>query len=72
MKMSRKGSLANRAKRAGKSKAAFAQANIHADSPVGKMARMAYIAQGVHGSGKSNGSEPGDKRAKGNPLYQLG
>jgi hypothetical protein len=67
------GSLSARAAKAGQSKSAFAEANIHADGIVGKLARIAYIGQGVHGGGKSNMASGGDgPRSLGERLYQVG
>ena len=60
------------AKKAGKTPMQFAEANIHTDSEVGKLARLYYIAQGVHGDGKSNMAQPGDKRTLAQKLYQIG
>lgn len=71
--MSYSGSFKARASKAGKSPAAFAEANIHADGVVGKLARIAYTGQGVHGDGKSTMAHPGDKpRTLGERLYQVG
>ena len=50
----------------------FAEANIHASGPIGKMARMVYTAQGTHGNGKSTMAGAGDKRTKAQTLYQVG
>ena len=66
------GSLKARARRKGQGKSAFAKSNIHADSPVGKLARLEYIRQGTHGGGKSNMSGPGDVRDSKSKLYQIG
>jgi hypothetical protein len=66
------GSLMNRAARAGKTVKAYAEANIHTDGPVGKMARMYYLKAGSHGAGKSNMSGAGDTRPAGASLYQMG
>lgn len=57
---------------AGMSVTAFAEANIHAQSDVGKMARMFYLKQGVHGRGESQMEGSGDKRSVGQRLYQIG
>lgn len=65
-------SLKSLAAKAGMSPEKFAQANIHADSVVGKLARMYYTGQGTHGDGKSNMSHGGDKRTLGQKLYQVG
>ena len=47
------GSMKSRAKKVGQSASKFAEANIHADGPVGKLARLHYIRGHamVHGSG---------------------
>lgn len=67
------GSIKSRAKRAGQSPSAFAEANIHADGNVGKLARIFYVGQGVHGDGKSTMQHPGDRpRTLGERLYQVG
>ena len=50
----------------------YAQANIHAKTPAGKRARMAYTAQGTHGKGKTTMKDSGDKRTLGQKLYQMG
>lgn len=55
-----------------KNKGKFAPSNIHADTVEGKKARLAYIAGGTHGDGKSNSAHPGDKRTLGQKLYQAG
>lgn len=60
------------AAKAGMSQAAFAEANIHADTMVGKLARMYYTAQGNHGDGKSDMADAGDKRTGSTRLYQVG
>ena len=70
--MAHSGTLAARAKAAGMSVAKFAQANVHASGPVGKLARLYYVQQGVHGVGESNMSGAGDKREPGAKLYQIG
>lgn len=63
------GELAKRAKMTPK---AFALANIHSDSEVGKLARMYYVAQGIHGSGNAKMGDAGDRRTPGQKLYQVG
>ena len=65
-------SLVALAAKAGKSPKAFAKANIHADGPVGKMARMYYMKLGLHGAGKSRMDAPGDGRKPNAKLQQLG
>lgn len=60
------------AKRARMSPKAFADANIHADTPIGKLARMWYVAQGVHGMGESDMGGAGDKRTPAQKIYQVG
>lgn len=60
------------ARKAKMSPKAFAQANIHSDSEVGKLARMYYIASGVHGSGNTNADSAGDVRSIGARMYQIG
>lgn len=66
------GSFKSRAAAAGKDPAAFAEANIHADGVVGKLARLYYIQQGVHGNGKTNMGQAGDARTTGDRIYQIG
>lgn len=51
---------------------AFALANIHADTAVGKLARMWYVAQGVHGMGESDMGGAGDNRTPAQKIYQVG
>lgn len=60
------------AKKAGKTPKAFAEANIHTDSEVGKLARLWYAAQGTHGMGNSKMDGSGDMRTLGQKLYQVG
>ena len=60
------------AKQHGMPPKAYAEANIHANTPVGKMARMWYVAQGVHGRGESNMSGAGPKRNDLTRIYQVG
>lgn len=67
-----KGKLAKMAAAKGQSTAAFAEANIHADGLVGKLARMYYIQSGVHGSGQANMGNAGDRRSVGDRIYQIG
>jgi len=43
-----------------------------AESEAAHRARAAYLAQGVHGSGKATLKVPGDKRTPGQRLYQIG
>jgi hypothetical protein len=50
----------------------WAAKNKDAEGNVGRLARMAYMQGGVHGGGDSDNSTPGDKRNRGNPLYQIG
>jgi len=66
------GSLSSRAARAGMDVGAYAKANIHTDGPVGKLARLYYLQQGVHGSGEAEMSRAGDKRSVADKLYQVG
>ncbi len=63
------GQFAAKAKKAGKSTRAFAEANVHAKGLLGKQARLALVLMGAKGSGKSNMSEAGDKRTLGQKLY---
>ena len=66
------GALKYRAMKAGMPVEKFAEANIGADSAVGKLARLYYLQQGVHGVGKSNMATPGDNRTSAQKLYQIG
>lgn len=68
------GSLKSRAKAAGMPVSAYAEANIHADTPVGKLARLYYLTGGggTHGTGKSRMDGAGDKRTLGQKIYQIG
>ena len=65
------GAFKEKAKKAGMSTKAYAEANIHASGTLGKQARLAYTLMGMHGTGKSNMKSPGDKRTPGQKLYQL-
>lgn len=60
------------AKRAKKTPDAFAEANIHTDGEVGRLARLYYLMQGTHGGGKARMDTPGDTRSIGTRLYQIG
>ena len=64
------GQFAAKAKKAGKSTRAFAEANVHAKGLLGKQARLALVLMGAKGSGKSNMENPGDKRTLGQKLYR--
>ena len=64
--------LAGLAKKAGQSLEKFAKANIHTDGEVGKLARMYYTLQMVHGGGASRMDGSGDPRTPGQKLYQIG
>ena len=66
------GALRVRAKAHGMSKKAFAEANIHTNSTVGKLARIAHVHEGLHGDGHATEAEAGDKRSLGQRLYQVG
>lgn len=66
------GMFSELAKKAKMTPKAFALSNIHADGPIGKLARMWYIAQGVHGGGKTNMGGSGDDRTMSQKLYQVG
>ncbi len=66
------GSVTARATKAGMSTRDWAAKNKDAEGNVGRLARMAYMQGGVHGGGDSDNSTPGDKRNRGNPLYQIG
>lgn len=66
------GQFAAKAKKAGMSTKAFAEANIHAKGLLGKQARLAYTLMGLHGGGKSTMAHSGDKRSLGQKLYQVG
>lgn len=61
-----------RAKAKGMSPKAFAKANIHADGPIGKAARLAYTIQNTHGEGAASMKGPGDTRTPAQKLYQIG
>lgn len=37
-----------------------------------KRAKLAYAKSGVHGNGKQDEKNPGDKRTPGQKLYQIG
>lgn len=63
------GQFAAKAKKAGMSTKAFAEANVHASGLLGKQARLALVLMGAHGGGKSNMENPGDKRTLGQKLY---
>ena len=67
------GSIGPRAAAAGMTVKAYMEKHKDGGTTnVSKIARLAYFAQGVHGSGKSESSEPGDHRTRRNPLYQVG
>jgi hypothetical protein len=67
------GAFASMAAKAGMSKSAFAKANIHATGRVGKLARLYYTMEGVHGTGYANASEGGAKTTTPKDrLYQVG
>ncbi len=70
--MQKKGTIAALANKAGMSPAAFAKANIHATGVEGKLARLYYTREGVHGGGKSTMKKAGDKRTSAHKLYQVG
>lgn len=72
-KAGRKGkSLATMAREKNMDVGAFAKANIHTDGLVGKLARMYYTKEAVHGTGKSTMKGPGDKRSSATKLYDMG
>jgi hypothetical protein len=67
-----KNSVRGMAMGSGMSMQKFAEANIHADSPIGKKARLAYLMSNVHGTGKSTMAKVGDGRTAAQKLYQIG
>ena len=72
IKSPREGSLASMAEKANMSVSAFAKANVHDTGRLGKLVRLYYTQQGVHGDGKSNMQHPGDKRDSSTRVYQVG
>jgi hypothetical protein len=66
------GSLKARAAAAGVPTVQFVENHKQDEGNLGKLARLAYFAQGVHGSGEAKNDQPGDNRVKRNPLYQTG
>lgn len=66
------GSLAARAVKASMTPSAFAKANLHTFGIVGKLARIAYIKEAIHGGGDATMAKPGDSRKGKSKLYQVG
>ena len=60
------------ASKAGQPLAKFAESNIHTDGEVGRLARLYYNQQTVHGGGKASMDGMGDQRSIGQSIYQIG